>query len=281
MVTGVDSAWMKMKVWWCLGTGDDGTLLMLGYNEQKGLGLESVVAGVRWDLQVWTVNVGLLMTADFIDACLLELRKGNRPGTHFSKIGWKNIVQTMHEKTGITFDEKQIKNKWDVMKKEWKLYDWLMRHETGIGGTRSLIDASPEWWDEKIKEDKDFAKFRDANLEIFETHYAPLFRDSVAVGDQAMAPLQFQKDSNVEGKGDSDEISFDVDVHLFPSFAGSSSGKRKKSKDVANKRSTKSKASSLEEKMDSGDSHLHDDGEEYGVDEDIDLKMLCAFLVFF
>ncbi|XP_076898260.1 uncharacterized protein LOC143551788 [Bidens hawaiensis] len=120
---------------------------------------------------------------------------------------------------GITFDEKQIKNKWDVMKKEWKLYDRLMRHETGIGRTRSLIDASPEWWDEKIKVDKDFVKFRDANLEIFETHYAPLFRDSVVVGDQAMTPLQFQKDSNIEGKGDSDEISLGVNVPLFASFA--------------------------------------------------------------
>ncbi|KAF5778265.1 hypothetical protein HanXRQr2_Chr12g0545481 [Helianthus annuus] len=37
------------------------------------------------------------------------------------------------------------------MKKEWKIYDRLMRLETGIGGTRSFIDASPEWWDEKIK----------------------------------------------------------------------------------------------------------------------------------
>ncbi|XP_076938002.1 uncharacterized protein LOC143605954 [Bidens hawaiensis] len=160
-----------------------------------------------------------------------------------------------------------------------------------------------------------------------------------------MTPSQFQKDSNIEGKGDYDEISFGVDVHLFPSFAGSSSSNRKKSKDVANKRSTKSKASSLEENldgvinflstnsttkstqnfppdnsyltiedcmsivitfpgfeegsdeylralcvliekknrdafmMDSGDSHLHDDGEEYWVDEDLELKRAGALVV--
>ncbi|MFS7927999.1 putative Myb/SANT-like domain-containing protein [Helianthus anomalus] len=57
----------------------------------------------------------------------------------------------MYEKTGKTFERKQVTNKWDSMKKEWKLYDRLMRLETGIGGTRSFIDASPEWWDEKIK----------------------------------------------------------------------------------------------------------------------------------
>lgn len=37
------------------------------------------------------------------------------------------------------------------MKKEWKLYDRLMRIETGISRTRSLINASPEWWEEKLK----------------------------------------------------------------------------------------------------------------------------------
>ncbi|MFS7988313.1 hypothetical protein Hanom_Chr11g01033301 [Helianthus anomalus] len=68
------------------------------------------------------------------------------------------------------------------MKKEWKLYDRLMRLETGSGGTRSFIDASPEWWEEKIKVDPNYAKFRGANLEIFESDYATLFRDSVAVG---------------------------------------------------------------------------------------------------
>uniref|UniRef100_A0A251TQX4 Putative myb/SANT-like domain-containing protein n=1 Tax=Helianthus annuus TaxID=4232 RepID=A0A251TQX4_HELAN len=57
----------------------------------------------------------------------------------------------MYEKTGKTFERKQITNKCDNMKKEWKLYDRLMRLETGIGGTRSFIDASPEWWGEKIK----------------------------------------------------------------------------------------------------------------------------------
>ena len=56
----------------------------------------------------------------------------------------------MLEKTGKVFDKKQLSNKWDGMKKDWKLYDRLMRLETGIGGTRSLIDASEEWWAEKI-----------------------------------------------------------------------------------------------------------------------------------
>ncbi|KAJ9553152.1 hypothetical protein OSB04_017197 [Centaurea solstitialis] len=54
-------------------------------------------------------------------------------------------------KTGKNVDKKQLRNKWDNMKKDWKVYDRLMRLETGIGGTRSLINASLKWWEEKIK----------------------------------------------------------------------------------------------------------------------------------
>ncbi|XP_022027780.1 uncharacterized protein LOC110928996 [Helianthus annuus] len=141
----------------------------------------------------------------FVDACVLEYNRGNIPGTSFSKVGWANIINSMYEKTGKTFERKQITNKWDSMKKEWKLYDRLMRLETGIGGTRSFIDALPEWWEEKIKVDPNYAKFRGVNLEIFESDYATLFRDSVAVGDNAMTPIQFQNDvqtENIDGKGD-------------------------------------------------------------------------------
>ncbi|CAI9263039.1 unnamed protein product [Lactuca saligna] len=141
------------------------------------------------------------------------------------------------------------------MKKEWKLYNRLMRLETGLDGTRSLVDTSPEWWEDKIKENKDYAKFRNTNLSIFDEKYATLFRDSVATGDQIMTPLQFQnnsnpKEENMEGEGDSDEINLDDDEPLFTSLHESSSSKRKRSKSVSNNRPTKSKSSIYEEKVD-------------------------------
>ncbi|KAL4574740.1 hypothetical protein LXL04_021576 [Taraxacum kok-saghyz] len=147
----------------------------------------------------------------FIDMCLNETKKGNKPGSHLNKAAWLNIEKGMLEKTGKVFDKKQLSNKWETMKRDWKLYDCLMRLETGIGGTRSLIDASEEWWAEKINANKEFAKFKDINLDIYATHYAPLFQDSVAVGDHTMTPLQFQGGENNEGKGDSDEINLSDD----------------------------------------------------------------------
>nr|KAJ0219376.1 hypothetical protein LSAT_V11C300141300 [Lactuca sativa] len=162
----------------------------------------------------------------FVDSCLIDQKKCHKPGTSFDKVGWENIQKRIKEKT------------------EWKLYDRLMRLETGLGGMRSLVDASPKWWEEKIKENKDYAKFRNTDLSTLDEKYATLFRDSVAIGDQTMIPLQFQNNSNpneenMEGKGDSDEINFDDDKPLFPSLHESSSSKRKRSKCVSNNRPTK------------------------------------------
>ncbi|KAJ9538754.1 hypothetical protein OSB04_031487 [Centaurea solstitialis] len=173
------------------------------------------------------------------------------------------------------------------MKKDWKLYDRLMRRETGIGGTRSLIEASPEWWEEKIKVDKEYAKFRETNLSIYETHYAPLFRDLVAIGDQTMTPGQFQNNSNmndgqsqenVEGKGDSDEINLGKDEPLFPSFPDSSSSKKKNDcMNIAKKFPGFNEGS---KEMDSDDSDFsYDENEEYSNEDDIEFRLLCGLVV--
>ncbi|PWA77610.1 myb/SANT-like domain-containing protein [Artemisia annua] len=100
----------------------------------------------------------------FVELCLNEARLGNKPCTHFNKIGYENLIKKLKENTGKNLTYKQIKNHWESMKKDWKLYDRLMRLESGIGWDpiRKIIDASPEWWDEKIK-DKDEVKQRSEN----------------------------------------------------------------------------------------------------------------------
>ena len=95
--------------------------------------------------------------------------------------------------------------------------------------------------------DKEYAKFRDKNLEIYEAYYATLFRDSVAVGDKAKTPSEFvdictpndvQVEDMIEGKGDSDENTQLDDVELV--FAQSSCN-RKRSKSFVPRRATKGK----------------------------------------
>ncbi|XP_024965823.1 uncharacterized protein LOC112506026 [Cynara cardunculus var. scolymus] len=156
----------------------------------------------------------------FIDLCMNEVKNGNRPGSHFNKLGWGNIEKKIKEWTRKSFDKK-------------------------VTNTQG---------------DKDLAKFRDVNLEIYQVYYEPLFQNSVDVGDKPKAPVECHYNSgptNVEdeedhdGKGDSDEVNLgDDDKHLFPQ---SSSSKRKKSNNVAPTRSTKRKSSvtsSFEDKLD-------------------------------
>lgn len=88
----------------------------------------------------------------FIECCIQEVENGNMPGTHFNKIGWKNLLSNFNSLSKKNCNKLQLKNHWDAMRKDWKLWNKLMS-ESGIGWDpiKKTIDASPEWWDEKIR----------------------------------------------------------------------------------------------------------------------------------
>lgn len=62
----------------------------------------------------------------FIDLCLEQTFEGNKPGTHFNKLGWRNIVHLFYEKTGLHYDKTQMKNHWDMTKAQWKAWTKLI-----------------------------------------------------------------------------------------------------------------------------------------------------------
>nr|KAJ0203287.1 hypothetical protein LSAT_V11C500270820 [Lactuca sativa] len=63
---------------------------------------------------------------------------------HTFKAVCQNICKRLLERTGKELDKNQMKNKWDIMRKEFKYYDRLTRLETGISidPTRNIISAS-------------------------------------------------------------------------------------------------------------------------------------------
>ncbi|KAK2640044.1 hypothetical protein Ddye_027839, partial [Dipteronia dyeriana] len=93
------------------------------------------------------------LVAIYCEICVKEVVKGNRPGTYFDKIGWVNVVKIFKEITGRDYDKKQLKNKWDSLKTDWKLWSSLLHKETGIGWdpAKKTVDAPPEWWQSKIE----------------------------------------------------------------------------------------------------------------------------------
>ena len=74
----------------------------------------------------------------FIDLCLEETLKGNKPGTHFNRDGWKNILESFHNRTGLKYTRMQLKNHWDSTKEQWKIWCKLVE--------ANILGASDEVW---------------------------------------------------------------------------------------------------------------------------------------
>ncbi|MFQ6646059.1 hypothetical protein Gotur_020079 [Gossypium turneri] len=87
------------------------------------------------------------LTEIFCNICIKEILKGNRSGTHFTKDGWLKIMTNFEKETGKAFSQKQLKNRWDALKKEWKAWKKLKGEDTGLGWNpkKRTVDASDDW----------------------------------------------------------------------------------------------------------------------------------------
>uniref|UniRef100_A0A803MR63 Myb/SANT-like domain-containing protein n=1 Tax=Chenopodium quinoa TaxID=63459 RepID=A0A803MR63_CHEQI len=106
-------------------------------------------------------------TKIFCEVCAEEVHAGNRPHTHFSKIGWNNVVIKFQQRSGKMYDQKQLKNKWEKLKTEYTTWKNLIEKETGLGWDheKNTIVASDQWWALKEQASSGVAKFREAGIQ--------------------------------------------------------------------------------------------------------------------
>ncbi|XP_028801409.1 uncharacterized protein LOC114756633 [Neltuma alba] len=170
-------------------------------------------------------------TKILIDVCAEQIVHKERQGTSFTRPGWLKIEKNFRERSGKMYDRKQLKNRFDVLRKDWKLWEKLMSGETGIGydAATNRVLASDEWWQRKILVDPNFKKFRHQGL-MFASDLMRIFKDVVASGEYAYAPSASQpqpafapqpdtEEEDVyrvgldqqEGSGDSEDENFGVD----------------------------------------------------------------------
>ncbi|XP_038687551.1 L10-interacting MYB domain-containing protein-like [Tripterygium wilfordii] len=92
-------------------------------------------------------------TKVFVDLCVEQVNERRRPGSHFTKEGWQKTVTSFFEKTRKRYDQPQFKNKWDNLKKEYKLWKKLRIHDTGTGwdSVCNTILANNDWWERRIQ----------------------------------------------------------------------------------------------------------------------------------
>lgn len=116
-------------------------------------------------------------TADFheifLDLCLEQINAGNKPGTHFTRVGWRNIEDSFMNNSGVFYEKKQFKNHWDNTKEQWKVWRKLI-------GTRSMK------WDPDTRKfgasEEEWANYTQMNPEAAQFRYKePLFLDKLDI----------------------------------------------------------------------------------------------------
>ncbi|GMP47487.1 hypothetical protein CsSME_00015190 [Camellia sinensis var. sinensis] len=94
------------------------------------------------------------------------------------------MITKFKSMTGKSYQRIQMKNHWDVLKKDWLLWNNLLRGETDLGRDTltGAISASDEWWSKKLERYLDVAKFEGMPLQFTED-LDILFSDTTATGE--------------------------------------------------------------------------------------------------
>ena len=86
----------------------------------------------------------------FCRFCAVQVMAGQRKPTGFlSKIGQSEVIRQLGEiEKVVTW--LQIKNKWDHLRKRWKIYNKCLENWLGYDPGIGMFDALDEWWNRKI-----------------------------------------------------------------------------------------------------------------------------------
>eukprot|EP00268_Persea_americana_P045506 TRINITY_DN4641_c0_g1_i14.p1 TRINITY_DN4641_c0_g1~~TRINITY_DN4641_c0_g1_i14.p1 ORF type:complete len:208 (-),score=34.06 TRINITY_DN4641_c0_g1_i14:232-855(-) len=133
---------------------------------------------------VWSEN----MKKIFLDLCIEEVLQGGRPGSNFKAQSWTKIIEGFKVKTGLLYEQKQLKNQWDLMIKQYNAWTTLCG-QTGVGYNEATqtITMEPERWDEYLKGHPDAKIFRTTSLS-FPNEMTTLFGGTQARGEDAWTP---------------------------------------------------------------------------------------------
>ncbi|MFQ6670605.1 hypothetical protein Gotur_035458 [Gossypium turneri] len=89
-------------------------------------------------------------------------------------------MTNFEKETCIAYSQRQLKNRWDALKKEWKAWKKLKDGDTGLGWNpiKRTVDASDDWWETK--------KFRTLGIDLeFKWKLDQMFIGVVVIGDKA------------------------------------------------------------------------------------------------
>ncbi|KAE8684177.1 Zeta-carotene desaturase [Hibiscus syriacus] len=79
----------------------------------------------------------------------------------------KAVGCNFNKETGKEYEKSQLKNRWDLLKKEWKLWKQLKGNDTCLGWdpNKNNLDTSEVWWEKKLKIMPEATKFKNGSID--------------------------------------------------------------------------------------------------------------------
>lgn len=92
-------------------------------------------------------------TRIFCEICKEETEANNRPLGCLDRKGYKNLEEKFIKQSGQKPVKKQLKNKWDLLKKEYTEFMVLKNAASGLGwnDAMSTIVADDDWWNNHLQ----------------------------------------------------------------------------------------------------------------------------------
>lgn len=88
----------------------------------------------------------------FIDLCLHEANSGFRSGGTLKPSSWPRIIKELEKLVGKRFNQKQLKNAWDYMKKQYLTWSRLITMMgDGYNSVTKTFDLPTERWEEYLQ----------------------------------------------------------------------------------------------------------------------------------
>ncbi|XP_057963707.1 L10-interacting MYB domain-containing protein-like [Malania oleifera] len=127
-------------------------------------------------------------TKIFIELCKSEVLAGNQHGNHLRNPVWKTLAPKFNELTGKEYEQNQLKNKWDSLRKDWLLWKTLISCATGLGFDYAKgPEADDDWWEARLKVVPNAVKFRKTGAPMQLDDLEIMFKHTVANGESVSA----------------------------------------------------------------------------------------------
>ncbi|KAI7981896.1 hypothetical protein LOK49_Contig10G00009 [Camellia lanceoleosa] len=142
---------------------------------------------------------------------------GNRQPCGLSMAGYKNVANKFLEKIGLLHSAKQMKNKFDNLKKDWVAWKKLENASHGLTGLgydhETGLITFDHWWAKMQAMNNRCAKFRTKPLEHVDL-MERVYSGAAATGKHAWTPTEVQDDATPATNA------MDVDSGMGPLSAG-------------------------------------------------------------